>query len=421
LTPGNGDASFKLFLADIRRVPVLSPEEERRLAVAYRATGDLGLRQRLVTANLRFVVRVAASYRWSGLRFTDLVQEGSLGLLRAVERFDPDKGVRLITFASWWIRAGIQNHVLRSWSMVALGTTQAQRRLFYALPRALRDAARDGYGPEAPEAEGSVEVARRLKVRPSEVEEMRVRMGVRDLSLDAPTASGEPGRIESIPSDLPSQDDVLADAEGRAVTAERVQRALEELDDRERYIVEHHLMSDEPASLQEVGAQFGITRERTRQIEARATRKLRQALAGVPRELSPEGFRIPPPCRVEPARRRPVRPAAKRILVVDDNTDERILLEGILEEQGFQVASAANGRLALRTARRTRPDLILLDLVMPVMSGWEFRAAQASDPALRSVPVIVTSSFANDLGVAAVFPKPFVVTEVIDAVLRLAA
>jgi RNA polymerase sigma-32 factor len=268
------------YLAEIRRIPLLTVEEERRLARAFRE-GDARAGHQLVAANLRFVVKVAFEYRAYGLRMPDLVQEGNLGLLRAVQKFDPDQQVRLISYAVWWIRAYLQNHILRSWSLVKLGTTQAQRRLFFSLARARRELSRH---PETPGDRD--EIARSLLVKTSEVEEMSVRLEQRDQSLDLPLPGGAATRGDRLPCGTPSAHDQLADAESRRRVGTGVQAALARLDERERYVVEQRLLAEPPLSLRAVGDHLGVSRERARQLELRATGKLKVALAGLAGEAA---------------------------------------------------------------------------------------------------------------------------------------
>jgi RNA polymerase sigma-32 factor len=271
-TNGARDA-LDLFLAEIRAVPLLSAEEEARLARTWRAGGDPRAAHQLVTANLRFVVKVAHEYRTYGFRLPDLIQEGNIGLMKAVQKYDPDKEIRLISYAVWWIRAYIQNYILRSWSLVKIGTTQAQRKLFFSLARTKRELERHG------DCAATREVADRLHVRESEVTEMERRLDGRDLSLDAPW--GEDGT--STHGDHVAGDGVLADDEmgarqARRLAADGVRLALARLDERERFIVEHRILTDAPMTLKDVGAHFGFSRERARQLELRAKEKLRREL-----------------------------------------------------------------------------------------------------------------------------------------------
>ncbi len=263
------------YLDDVGRHPLLTAEEERDLARRYRGTGDARAAHALVTANLRFVVKVAAGYRGYGLRIADLIQEGNLGLLRAVKKFDPEQGIRLVTYAAWWIRAYIQEYVLQSWSLVKIGTTQSQRRLFFSLARTRRELSRaDLRGDDLDDR-----VARRLRVRPEEVRETSRRMEQRDQSLDAPAFEGGGARIDQ----FPDGDDLPDEQVSRARESDRIRRGVTEalslLDARERAIVEQRFMAEDPASLQELGSQLGFSRERARQLEIRARGKLRAALA----------------------------------------------------------------------------------------------------------------------------------------------
>jgi RNA polymerase sigma-32 factor len=275
------------YLADIGRIPLLTAEEELLLARRFRELGDLRAGHDLVTANLRFVVKVASEYRSYGLRMADLVQEGNIGLMRAVQKFDPAKEIRLISYAVWWIRAYIQNYVLRSWSLVKLGTTQAQRKLFFSLARTRRELDRvDPTHGRATPAELVESIARALRVKPAEVHEMAQRMDARDLSLDAPVgADGAASHLDFLAGAGPAQDEALgALREQRAVTS-RVRQALGQLDSRERFIIERRVMTDSPLTLKDVGEHFGFSRERARQLELRAHQKMRRVLAGLAEEL----------------------------------------------------------------------------------------------------------------------------------------
>lgn len=265
--------TISAYLEEIRRHPVLSAHEEQRLARLYRDSGDARAAHALVTANLRFVVKVAASYRGYGLRLADLIQEGNLGLLRAVTKFDPEQGIRLITYASWWIRAYIQSYILQSWSVVKVGTTQAQRRLFFSLSRTRRELSRHGDDDDLDDR-----VARRLRVSPEELAEAARRIEGRDTSLDAPGPDGTTPVLDHCESGGDLQDERLEHAREAARVKESVAKALALLDDRERTIVEERFMSDDPASLQDLGDRLGFSRERARQLEIRARGKLRAAL-----------------------------------------------------------------------------------------------------------------------------------------------
>jgi RNA polymerase sigma-32 factor len=267
------------YLREINRVALLTVEEERRLAREFRDQGDKRAGHRLVEANLRFVVKVAFEYRSYGLRMADLIQEGNIGLMKAVQKFDPDKEIRLISYAVWWIRAYIQNHILKSWSLVKIGTTQAQRKLFFSLARTRHEIERlsPGSGLDKEGIDVNL-VAKKLRVRPSDVVEMQQRMEGRDLSLDAPVADGTSTHLEFTPSDGEPQDEELAQAEEGALVSRRVGEAMSRLDPRERHIVEARIMGDGKETLRDLGQHFGFSRERARQLEIRALEKLRREL-----------------------------------------------------------------------------------------------------------------------------------------------
>jgi len=273
--------SLERYLAEINQFPLLTAEAERTLARTYLEKGDTRAAHRLVTANLRFVVKVAYEYRSYGFKMGDLIQEGNLGLMKAVQKFDPDKEIRLISYAVWWIRAYIQNYILKSYSLVKLGTTQAQRKLFFSLARTKRelDQASTEHGSDS-DGENTSKIARKLNVKPGEVEEMTQRMGSRDLSLDAPIGQedGSSPYLDSMAGSGPLQDHELEAAQQQTVVQARIAQALTRLDPRERYIVEQRLMGDQPATLKDLGDHFGFSRERARQLEIRAKGKLKQEL-----------------------------------------------------------------------------------------------------------------------------------------------
>ena len=280
-------SSLELYLSEINRFPLLTVEEEQRLARAFAADHDSRAAHRLVTANLRFVVKVAYEYRSYGFRMADLIQEGNIGLMKAVQKFDPDKGIRLISYAVWWIRAYIQNHILKSWSLVKLGTTQAQRKLFFSLARTRRELDRTSseHGADS-DGRDSDKVATKLHVKASEVEEMAQRMEGRDLSLDAPMGDeGGNTHVEFVPARDPGPDDELSGAQEQAMVSGRVGVALANLDRRERFIIEKRVMSEQPMTLKELGEHFGFSRERARQLEIRAKEKLKQELRALATEI----------------------------------------------------------------------------------------------------------------------------------------
>ena len=283
----SASSSLELYLSEINRFPLLTVDEEQLLARQFRQTADTRPAHRLVTANLRFVVKVAYEYRSYGFRMADLVQEGNIGLMKAVQKFDPDKGIRLISYAVWWIRAYIQNHILKSWSLVKLGTTQAQRKLFFSLARTKREldkmSAEHGVDSDSRDA---AKVAKKLRVKPVEVREMEQRMEGRDLSLDAPLGEdGTYSHVDFVVGGAAAQDDELSTVQEQQMVSGRVVEALGRLDQRERYIIEQRVMSDRPLTLKELGEHFGFSRERARQLEIRAKEKLKQELQALAMEI----------------------------------------------------------------------------------------------------------------------------------------
>lgn len=271
--PVVGDG-FEHYMAQVNRFDLLTAEEEYELAVRLQRDGDLEAAHRLVCANLRFVVKVALEYRRYGLRLPDLVQEGNIGLMQAVRKFDPERGLRLITYAVWWIRAYIQNYIMKSWSLVKIGTTQAQKKLFYKLTQT-RNALRNLTG------DGSLgEVADELAVDETVVEEMSQRLGQRDLSLDVELVEGgDYTLLDTLPDQRANQETTLITRQERSRLGERTQAALSGLAPRERQIIEQRILCETPRTLQELADEFGISRERVRQLEQNALRRLKTALA----------------------------------------------------------------------------------------------------------------------------------------------
>ena len=277
------------YVGGINKHPLLTRAEETALAEAYRERGDLRAAHTLVVSNLRFVLKVAHQYAGYGMELSDLVQEGNLGLMVAVKKFDPSRGVRLISYAIWWIRAFMQSFIVRTWSLVKTGTTQAQRRLFFKLRSARNDADRAaGPGQTATAAE----VAERLEVAEGEVSSMEVRLAGRDLSLDMQFSSDAgQSHLDLLPDRTASHEEQLASLDERRVVRRRVVEALEGLNPKERYVVENRLMTDEPRTLREIGEHFHFSRERARQIESSVIRKIRSNLSGS--EVAPLGEALP--------------------------------------------------------------------------------------------------------------------------------
>ena len=261
---------LQIYMSQIERYAVLNREEENELAKQYRDEKSEKACQVLITANLRFVIKIALGYRNYGVKLMDLVQEGNIGLMKAVERFDPDKGYRLISYAIWWIRAYIQNYIIRSWSMVKMGTTQAQRKLFYRISDLPEFRDYDDH------SDNVTRLAQKINVTEDEVIDMAARLKAHDLSLD--DSIGDSSResfADNLRDESPDQEETLSDLEARLDLKLWTHRALQSLNEREKYIVENRLLSDAPLTLKELGKHFGITRERARQIERAALKKLK--------------------------------------------------------------------------------------------------------------------------------------------------
>ncbi len=266
--------SLERYLAEISQYPVLSREEELELARRYREEGDLEAARKLITSNLRFVVKIASEYKNYGLNPMDIIQEGNIGLMHAVKRFDPTKGYRLISYAVWWIRAYIQNYIIRSWSLVKIGTTQEQRKLFYKLRSKKRDLSLAG---EMLDEKDYDRLARELGVSTEAVEEMEQRMSSKDLSLNA-ALNEDVTHLDFLEEEGMDQEEIVAKAEEESLLRKGLQSALGKLKDRERYILKHRVLSDNPMTLEELGQKLNLSRERVRQIESGALRKVRSEL-----------------------------------------------------------------------------------------------------------------------------------------------
>lgn len=266
--------SLTLYLAEIRKFKILDEDEERFHAKRFFEEKSLESAHTLITSNLRYVVRVASEYRHYGLKMLDLIQEGNVGLMMAVRKFNPYKGVRLISYAVWWIRAYIQNYILAAWSLVKIGTTQAQRKLFYGLRKAKEKLLRmTGHDPDV---EGTAQL---LQVSGQDVAEMEQRMKG-EVSLDGQLGEdGDISVLETIPDDRMNQEELLGTYQQEHELKTIVKRALEGLNDKERYIIENRVTSDDPLTLQDIADHFQISRERVRQIEERVLAKLRDYLA----------------------------------------------------------------------------------------------------------------------------------------------
>ncbi len=262
---------LQLYLQQIARYPLLEPEEEYALAQQHFDHGDVGAAHRLVTSNLRLVVKIANDFRQAQLNLLDLIQEGNFGLMQAVKRFNPYKGVKLSSYAAWWIRAYILKHIMDNKSQVRIGTTADQRKLFYNLEKTARKLLQ-----EYDEVDNKL-LAEHLQVREKDVEEMRARLAAPDLSLDAPLSDDPDAttRGQLLAAGGEAADEVLANAELKRIFSTHLDEFRGTLKGRDLEIFDARLMAEEPLTLQEVGDRYGITRERARQIEARIINKLR--------------------------------------------------------------------------------------------------------------------------------------------------
>lgn len=263
------------YMAEVNAYPILSAGEEARLARRWRDHGDVAAAHALVTSNLRFVVKIAYEYKGYGVRLLDLVQEGSIGLMQAVKRFDPSRGYRLLTYAVYWIRSFIHAFLMRTVRMIKVGTSRAHRKLFFKL-RALKGRLAAG----GMESRGDLLAAVALEtgVDRAEVEEMDQHLSVADASLDAPLALTGTPLVEALPDGAPSQEELLAKTEVEADRAARLASALTTLDPRERRIIEQRYLGEDPVQLKEIGAAMGVSKQRVAQIEKRALEKLRRTL-----------------------------------------------------------------------------------------------------------------------------------------------
>ncbi|MEZ4599987.1 MAG: RNA polymerase sigma factor RpoH [Syntrophotaleaceae bacterium] len=265
--------ALDLYITQIKQFDLLSREEEYQLATAYRQQGDLKAAHRLICSNLRFVVKIAHEYRGYGLKILDLIQEGNIGLMMALKKFDPERGLKFITYAVWWIRAYINNFVMKNWSLVKIGTTQAQKKLFFKLKQTTRAISRLT-GGEAAHA-----IANELAVRDDEVEEMALRMAGRDTSLDLDlTENDNHTLLDSLADDRDNQEQLLLEHEETRLLSHRVENAMGRLNDRERHIIRDRILCETPKTLQELADDYGVSRERIRQIEKQALNKVKEAL-----------------------------------------------------------------------------------------------------------------------------------------------
>ncbi len=284
LTP---DSSLSSYLREIRKFPMLEADQEFELAKRWRDGGDVDAAHQLVTSHLRLVAKIAIGYRGYGLPLAELISEGNVGLMQAVKRFDPDRGFRLATYAMWWIRAAIQEYILHSWSLVKIGTTAAQKKLFFNLRKLKRQlqAIEDGDLPQ----ETVTEIASRLDVPEQDVVSMNRRLAGGDQSLNAPLQPGGDGEwMDWLVDDQQNQEEFLGESEELESRRELLSEAMEDLNARERHILVERRLSDDPKTLEDLSKEYGISRERVRQIEVRAFEKVQKAV----RNAASERLRI---------------------------------------------------------------------------------------------------------------------------------
>ena len=273
----SGEAGLSRYLSEIRKFPLLSPEEEYMFAKRWKEHEDPEAARRLVTSHLRLVAKIAMGYRGYGLPVSEIVSEGNVGLMQAVKRFDPDRGFRLATYAMWWIRASIQEYVLRSWSMVKMGTTAAQKKLFFNLRKAKSNIGAIEEGDLTPAH--TAKLADQLGVTETEVTDMNRRLSGPDSSLNAPLRSESESEWQDwLADDTADQETRLAEREEMGDRHELLVNAMKDLTDRERDIIEARRLRDEPATLEELSQKYGVSRERVRQIEVRAFEKLQRGM-----------------------------------------------------------------------------------------------------------------------------------------------
>ena len=271
------EGNLSRYLQDIRKFPMLQPEEELELARRWRATEDEQAAHRLVTSHLRLVAKIAMGYRGYGLPVGELISEGNVGMMQAVKRFDPDRGFRLATYAMWWIRAAIQEYILHSWSLVKMGTTAAQKKLFFNLRRLKGQMAALEEGDLQPEQ--VAKIAHTLQVPEQDVVSMNRRLSAPDNSLNAPVRADSEGEWQDwLVDDSDNQETVLAESEDIGNRKQLLGDALKTLNERERHILIERRLKDEPTTLEELSQQYNISRERVRQIEVRAFEKLQKSM-----------------------------------------------------------------------------------------------------------------------------------------------
>ena len=278
------EGGLSRYLSEIRKFPMLGKEEEFMLAKRWREHEDLDSARQLVNSHLRLVAKIAMGYRGYGLPIEEVISEGNVGLMQAVKKFEPDKGFRLATYAMWWIRASIQEYILRSWSLVKMGTTAAQKKLFFNLRKAKSEISALEEGDLRPDQVR--QIATKLGVLDEEVISMNRRLAGPDASLNAPLRSDSENEWQDWleDKDAVSQETQLAESEEKQIRMALLEEAMTELTDRERHILTERRLKDDPTTLEELASQYGVSRERVRQIEVRAFEKLQKAMRAAANE-----------------------------------------------------------------------------------------------------------------------------------------
>ncbi len=275
-----GEQSLNRYMSEIKKFPVLKPEQEYMLAKRFQEHEDPEAAAQLVTSHLRLVAKIAMGYRGYGLPLSDLISEGNVGLMQGVKKFEPDRGFRLATYAMWWIKASIQEYILRSWSLVKMGTTAAQKKLFFNLRRMKRNL--DAYEDSDLHPDDVAKIAKDLGVAEQEVVNMNRRMMMGgDASLNVPMRGDEEGSSQWqdwLTDDTPLQDETVAEAEEAQLRHEMLVEAMDSLNDREKHILTERRLTDNPQTLEELSQVYDVSRERIRQIEVRAFEKLQKAM-----------------------------------------------------------------------------------------------------------------------------------------------
>jgi len=273
------DTNLSHYLQEIRKFPMLEQQEEYMLAKSWREHGDTEAAHKMVTSHLRLVAKIAMGYRGYGLPLADLIAEGNVGMMQAVKRFDPERGFRLATYAMWWIRAAIQEYILHSWSLVKIGTTAAQKKLFFNLRKIKGQLKALDEGDLRDETVKTI--AHKLDVTEEDVVSMNRRLSAPDHSLNAPVREDGEGEWQDwLVDETPNQEARVGDSEELKLRRDLLATAMESLSERERHILEERRLKDLPATLEDLSKEYGISRERVRQIEVRAFEKLQRAMKG---------------------------------------------------------------------------------------------------------------------------------------------